>query len=211
MEPDLVGHYYHKKGAVIPDLGQLYQYITCSNGMFIHAKREHLEVLAPINWFKNPVRGLVAGKGWIRIPKRVTNGQLEWILRAAVMALPNEALFVMKYIPDDLPWAFNSAGWRVDYPAQKADPISVFAQDPYSPVMKDALIEVHSHNYMDAFFSGQDNREEDGLRIYAVIGNIHRQPVDIRVRVGIYGHHIDIPYNQVFEESERVRDATFSR
>ncbi len=61
-----------------------------------------------------------------------------------------------------------------------------------------ALVDLHSHGRLPPFFSRIDNKDEQGFRIYAVIGEIDKSP-SIRVRVGVYGNYFDIPAPTVFE------------
>ncbi len=60
-----------------------------------------------------------------------------------------------------------------------------------------ALIEVHSHHGMPAFWSGTDDADEQGFRLYAVLGDIFRRPT-LRVRVGIYGQFYELPAGTIF-------------
>jgi hypothetical protein len=55
-----------------------------------------------------------------------------------------------------------------------------------------ALIEIHSHHSMRAEFSRIDDQDEQGFRLYGVIGRLNRQP-EIRLRAGLYGYFWEIP------------------
>ncbi len=78
-------------------------------------------------------------------------------------------------------------------------PGSVHPLDPDDPACAQALCELHSHNTMPAIFSATDDAEESfGFRIYAVIGKVDTAP-EIRVRIGVYGHLLEIPPEWVFD------------
>jgi PRTRC genetic system protein A len=62
----------------------------------------------------------------------------------------------------------------------------------------DILADIHSHCQMSAYFSETDDRDEQGLRFYGVIGRIFTQP-EIRLRVGIYGDHWPVPITALFD------------
>jgi hypothetical protein len=63
---------------------------------------------------------------------------------------------------------------------------------------------------MDPFFSPTDNRDEQGFRIFAVIGKVNEKP-EIRVRVGVYGNYWNIPADMVFDLPEEIRDAYYGK
>jgi hypothetical protein len=63
---------------------------------------------------------------------------------------------------------------------------------------EDIVADVHSHCEMGTAFSGTDNRDEGGFRFYVVIGKIFTRP-EIRLRVGIYGHHHEFPMTALFD------------
>ena len=106
-------------------------------------------------------------------------------------ANPVEALFHIQFIHQE---------WKLDMPPQEATlascrPLLSGAGSSYLA----ACVECHSHGAMPAFFSSDDNLDEVGLRIYAVLGRIFSEKPEIAVRIGIYGHYMRIPANWVFE------------
>ena len=67
--------------------------------------------------------------------------------------------------------------------------------------MGSAVVDLHSHNSMPAFWSHTDNQDERGLRFYAVIGRLDTDRPEIRCRVGVYGHHWPVPATTIFESA----------
>ena len=80
------------------------------------------------------------------------------------------------------------------------------------------LLDMHTHPKMRAGFSFTDNRDETGLKLYAVVGHVgqyrevtpdldHERAMDyiqsncpaIRLRVGVYGYFYQIAWTDVFE------------
>lgn len=53
---------------------------------------------------------------------------------------------------------------------------------------------------MPAYFSQTDNADEQGARLYAVIGRLDSEP-EIRLRVGVYGYWQALPLTAVFTGS----------
>ena len=109
-----------------------------------------------------------------------------------------------------LTWERKS-GWHLAVPAQKQEALSVYPilDEIGQALYVDTLIEIHSHHTMRAFFSVTDNKDEQGFRIYGVIGRVDNQrdfPTEMRLRVGIYGHFWEIPASQVLSMPWGVKD-----
>ena len=77
----------------------------------------------------------------------------------------------------------------------------------------------HDHTQTRAFFSGTDDRDEQGFRIYGVVGRLDTLRPELSLRVGVYGHHAPVRWSQVFdgpspgvrllaEEPESLRSTT---
>jgi len=68
------------------------------------------------------------------------------------------------------------------------------------------VFEVHSHNTMDAFWSGTDNADEKETRFYGVLGKIDQENIAEKFRFIALGKYIDIDKNVIFdfEEEEKI-------
>jgi PRTRC genetic system protein A len=183
---------------LIPDC--LYAYIMAGNGILLYAKRDHLEVLIPIS--RASIAGLPPLEPFVTMP-RVPAVLMHHILQASKENLPNEILFWFNFDHDQ-------QVWNLDAPLQICRPASVFPADKNDPLGIKALIDLHSHALMDSFFSPTDNKDEQGFRIFAVIGKVNENP-EIRVRVGVYGNYWNIPADMVFELPEEIWDAYFGK
>lgn len=172
----------------------LYEYLIAANGVFVRAERPGLRAMIWESGVVRPIGGLYSALPYVQIapvPARL----LRLVLELSLGAAPMEALFWL--LPDP---------WRLVMPSQIQSGGTVRPADQFHPAAKDALIEIHSHHDMAPFFSSTDNQDEQGFRIYAVLGHIHRRPT-IRVRVGIYGHFMDIPAGWVFGMPGYITDA----
>jgi PRTRC genetic system protein A len=191
--------------ATLPELPEygpyLYEYVIAGNGVFVRACRPGLEALIPVKVF-----GIAGWKNvmpYVRLSSRVPVQLIRRALASSVEALPNEALFW--FALDE-----QSNAWTIYRPRQIRTPTSVRPVDPEDPYGAIALVDLHSHNVMRPFFSTTDDRDETGLRIYAVIGsiNVHsNRPPRIRVRVGIFGHTYPVPASGVYELPPYLVDA----
>jgi len=182
---NLIGYTTSKETAA--PAGQLYQYVTAGNGVFLRAARTGLEIQLPLATF--PVRGLPELERKVSMA-RVPASILALMLHASRLASPNEILFYLR-------WSQES-GWSLETPEQVSTSHSVHPVDPLAG--EGVLMEVHSHNNMKAFFSVMDDREEaQGFRIYAVLGRVNTRP-EIQCRIGVYGQFLYISPSEVFDE-----------
>lgn len=202
--------YHHAKTEILPPFsGGMYEYWTAGNGLFVRAARPNLEALIWVAAFAGPVRGLYHLRPYIKLDRKVPGKKLDLIHNRACQGLPNEILFYLLLRDSSIfnPFmSFSNSSWSLSIPEQNATPGNVKPVDPFDKSAKDALIELHSHGHMSAFFSTQDNSDETGFRIYAVIGSLPDQPT-LRVRVGIYGHFYEIPASWVFDLPPEIQDA----
>lgn len=195
----LVGHRIAEQLPLPPVEAAMYEYVLAGNGLFVRGKREGLEALVPVNPCK--VRGLPSLEPHVhlaypRVPQQAVDAMLNLSRgEEAENGRPIEVLF-------HLSW--DGMGWRVTMPEQVGSagsvrPLNADADSSYAS----ALIEVHSHHEMAAFWSGTDNYDEQGFRLYGVLGNIFTEPV-LRVRVGLYGYFWELPASHVFNLPQGV-------
>jgi len=182
----------------IPDC--LYAYIMAGNGLFLYAKRDDLEVLIPVS--RANITGLPPLEPYVNMP-RVPMVLLHRVLKASKDNLPNEILFWFNFDHD-------LQIWNLDAPLQFCRPTSVFPMDKADPLGIKALIDLHSHALMEPFFSPADNKDEQGFRVFAVIGRVNENP-EILVRVGVYGNYWNIPASMIFELPGEIWDAYYSK
>jgi PRTRC genetic system protein A len=189
----LVDYVVAREGQALPEVSsQLYEYVLAGNGMFVRGRREGLEAMVPVSFFK--VRGLQELDPYcvLKYPKCPTSG-LEIMLRVARDACtdkPTEVLFYMQW---------DGYQWQLHVPPQDGSEGHVKTlDDGADSKFASSLVDIHSHHVVDAFFSPTDNKEEQGFRLYGVLGNIFEGPT-IRLRVGIYGHFMEVPATTLFE------------
>lgn len=166
----------------------LYEYVVAANGLFVRAKRKGLSAMVCVQTFTHQVAGLYPALPYLDIAP-VPAWILERLLNRSLAAAPREQLWWLLWM---------QYAWGIYHPEQIANPASVRPVDPYHPRSTEALVELHSHHSMPAYFSTMDSQDETGFKVYAVIGDIHRRPT-VRVRVGIYGHFMEIPAEWVFD------------
>jgi PRTRC genetic system protein A len=167
------------------DPHKLCEYVIGGNGLFVRAKRKGLEAIIPIDDRPSPFMEVSTV---VKLQEHAPHSLLDEIVSQARKAAPLERLFYL--LPDP---------WRLVVPDQMQTSGSVRPVDPYSEGSHNALIEIHSHNDMPAFWSSADDRDETGFRIYGVIGRVSTT-VEIKLRVGIYGYFYQVPVAWVFDQ-----------
>jgi PRTRC genetic system protein A len=153
-----------------------------ATGIYLRADNRFFDVLAPIA--RCQVRGLAPLQPYFRLKvPRLPGHLLDTVLSDARRARCRngglkEALYHFHH--DGLA---QSARVRVLKPPQRATVTSVVGVEGNA---SDILLDLHSHGNMGAFWSGTDNGDEQGFRMYGVIGRLDTAP-EIRLRLGVYG------------------------
>lgn len=191
----LISRKGEQSARVIKD-GLMFRYIFGATGVFINAVREGLMVRFPIA--ECEIRGLHEEETFISLgPGKVPLEITEQIFSLAKAACINkgEPIEWMCYLHHD------ADGWRMEIPEQEATESSVRPLDGNAG--KGCLIDIHSHNRIPAFWSEKDDKDEQGFKLYTVIGKIFVKPT-LRVRVGCYGYFYELDANEIFELPEWV-------
>ena len=182
MDLNLVGAVLATGGA-LPPIQSAYEYVLAGNGLFIRAEDSRMAALIPVAPARLPGLAPVIWYANLRTP-RIPSGWLRSVLASARRHLPNERAF--QFLWDD--------GWRCEAPFQDADPGSVTYQD-----CPGAVVDLHSHGALSAFFSSTDDADEQGLRYYVVIGRVDTDTPEITARVGVYGVTHRIKADAIFD------------
>ncbi len=93
---------------------------------------------------------------------------------------------------------FYAIRWRHDrYELVEPQQAGTSASLSYN-VIQDAVLEIHSHGQMRAFFSGTDNNDELGFRIYGVVGRLDQPLPEVNFRGGVYGNWAPVSWPELF-------------
>lgn len=166
--------------------GSFYTYVLAGNGLFVTARNEHMTGAVPLGLV--PVRGLMEQAVGVHLLRpRVPAHLLELAVSIMSIDVSRERYLAI---------VWEGGGWRLVMPEQTAHPMSVSFQR-----VPGAVVELHSHGQMPAFFSVTDDHDEQGFGIYGVIGNLGcASPPRLRLRLGIYGYFMhDLAMDEVFE------------
>jgi len=68
------------------------------------------------------------------------------------------------------------------------------------------VLEMHSHGGMSAFFSGTDDGDEKDDRFFGVVGKIGQFYPEIKLRLSIGGHKIEVDVDEIFDVENELCD-----
>ena len=158
-----------------------YDYVLGSGGVYVQSQSAHLTARIPVA--PGEVRGLapVAEKVELShgpIPRRLFERGLRWFQAAP----DTERIFAVRW---------DGRAYRLVAPAQVGTAASLTYRPPAGVVA-----EFHSHGGARAFFSATDDRDEQGFRIYGVVGRLDALRPELRLRVGVYGHFAPLDWRQ---------------
>lgn len=169
-----------------------YDFVLAGNGLFKRGENRHLRVMQPLlrrefPGLEHAQRECVLKKG--KIPARL----VEEIVQASKQRPDgprSEAMFYILAGEEGYTWTRpereTAGAGSVQYERLRQD---------------DVVMEIHSHHDMKAFFSGTDDADELGFRLYGVLGRVNAE-WEIKIRVGLYGDRWDLPPFAVFTGAE---------
>ena len=177
-----VGYRYFTDKGLVGEAGLYFDYIVGSNGLFIRAENRFINATVCVGAAR--VRGLQPMRTMVVLKQ----GKIPWpIYHSAISYMMNDALHE-QYLA--VSWC---DGYRLNHPQQVGTEGSCLYER-----VPDTVMELHSHGMMRSFFSGVDNRDEQGLQIYAVVGNLNMLIPEVHVRIGVYGYYDKLSLNEVF-------------
>lgn len=167
-------------GKLYGERGVYYDYILAQNGVFIEAEGPLLAARIPVT-----TETLIRGLG-VETPKVVLrHGRISQTVFDAVLACFVTGRTAEHYRA--IVW--NGFVYDIAYD-QQGTPGQVKYERP-----PDTIVDFHSHMgsaYFSDFGPGSD---EQGFRIYGVIG---LSDMSVRLRVGVYGNWYDVRWNDIF-------------
>lgn len=185
---DPVGYLINRMDGLTGSEGTGYDYVWAGNGLFVQSSNDLLNARVRVNYTRTPGLRETAERVTLemgKIPMTMLERGIQW----AASDPDQERYFAIRW---------DGRGYSLERPTQRGDRESVTYQAP--PV--NTVAEFHSHGKHAGFFSATDDADEQGFRIYGVIGRNAQGMPDIKVRVGIYGHHGDITLNDIAYQEE---------
>ena len=182
--PGPVGYLVNHPGGLAGVQGIGYDCVLGSGGVYVQSQGAHLTarvLVAP-----GTVRGLAPVAEKVQLTHGpIPAGLFELGLRWFQDAPDTERLFAVRW---------DGRAYRLVVPPQAGTATRLAYMPPAGVVA-----EFHSHGSSRAFFSDTDDRDEQGFRIYGVVGRLDAPRPELRLRVGVYGHFAPVDWPQVFE------------
>ena len=183
--------------AVTGDIGSVYNYITTGNGLAIQAENQHIWsrfIIAPAE-----VRGLPKIEDCSFTMKHGKIPQRLWDLALSVfLAEPDKERYAGIIWDPSTPLGING-GCHLFVPEQRGTGTRLEYQ-----CGENVVLELHSHPGMGPFFSATDDKDEQGLKIYGVVGmedvgGVEGLTLSVNLRLGVYGYFHPVAWGEVFE------------
>ncbi len=161
-----------------------YDYVLGSGGVYVQSESAHLTarvIVAPAD-----VRGLAPVAQKLQLTHgSIPSALFELGLRWFQYAPHTERFFAVRWDGD---------AYRLVVPPQTGTATRLAYLPPAGVVA-----EFHSHGGARAFFSATDDRDEQGFRIYGVVGRLDAPLPELSLRAGVYGHFAPLEWSQVFD------------
>ena len=164
-----------------------YDYVLAAGGVYVQSRSDHL--VARVQVAACTIRGLAAAGEKVELPRgRIPAHLFELGLRWFQAAPDTERFAAIRW---------DGHAYRLVVPPQEGTGTSLTYMPP-----EGVVAEFHSHGSGRAFFSGTDDRDEQGFRIYGVVGRTGEHHPELSLRVGVYGHFAPLDWAQVFEGAD---------
>ena len=182
--PKPVGYLVNHREGLAGAHGIGFDYVLGSGGVYVQSESANLT--ARVLVASAEVRGLAPVTEKVElahgpIPARLFEIGLRWFQDTP----DTERFFAVR-------WDGHRYGLVV--PAQKGTASSL----EYTPP-PGVVAEFHSHGRSRAFFSKTDDGDEQGFRVYGVVGRLDDPEPELSLRVGVYGHFARVEWPQVFD------------
>ena len=179
-----VGYLVNHPGGLAGAHGIGYDYVLGSGGLYVQSESAHLTARVPVA--PCTVRGLApvvekVGLAHGPIPAQLFELGLRWFRDDP----DTERFFAVRW---------DGRSYRLVVPEQEGTATRL----AYVP-LAGVVAEFHSHGSSRAFFSATDDRDEQGFRIYGVVGRLATPRPELSLRVGVYGHFAPLDWSQVFD------------
>ena len=178
-----MGYLVNQPAGLAGSQGVGYDYVLGAGGLYVQSESANLTarmLVAPAQ-----VRGLAPVSEKVEIahgpiPAHLFELGLRWF-----QAVPDTERFFAV--------GWDQGAYRLLVPPQSGTGSSLTYRPPAGVVA-----EFHSHGKHRAFFSATDDRDEQGFRLYGVVGRLDTAQPELALRLGIYGHFAPLGWPQVF-------------
>ncbi len=198
---NIVNHLiYHRQTPLPPITAVFYEYVTCTNGIFVRAENDALAACFPVVLHR---RGGKAISGLQEMPTHIA-----WKVPRVPITLLHQMATHAKQHRDQhgdlieqlyhIRWHLAEKKYELHIPAQHTGRAFATSETTETPTGYLTIADFHSHGNMDAYFSETDDKDEKRFRFYGVLGCLNSAKSALVLRLGIYGHWYRIVYTDFF-------------
>ncbi|MCK6375979.1 PRTRC system protein A [Zoogloea sp.] len=173
----------------LPDMANGQRIIVASNGWFVQTRLDWLDCITALS-LDTPAMRLPYGE--VREHLRFSFGQLPIPLIEAFVAhgrkhLPDEAAGVLIY-------SRGTGRLRLAFcEAVRASPVRIDYRRPPMADDETVAVDLHTHGRAPAFWSADDDRDDQGIKVAGVFGLLDQPKPMARFRLVINGLYQDLP------------------
>ena len=175
----------HTPHALIGAQGSGYDYVLARDGVYVQSQNHRLT--ARIRIAPATIRGLNPTSPLLRLSHGPIPVALLELGISAMLATPRRETYF------GIGWNPANDAYRLIFPEQTGTATRLHYQ-----VTPDLVAEFHSHGVSQAFFSATDDADEQGFRIYGVVGRLDNAKPTLTARVGVYGHFSGFQWTDAF-------------
>ena len=188
MKP--IGYLLNRKEGLEGEAGLFFDYLLAENGLFIRSRNPLIEAMICISPIE--IRGLSP------LTERVelAHGKIPRCLYDLAVSVLMAGSDREQYLA--ITWEI---GYHLREPVQTRSGASVEYEK-----LPNSVMDIHSHGSMKAFFSVTDNMDEQGLRLYMVVGRLDTLLPEVELRLGVYGYFAPLEIiEEVFDVPTKQR------
>jgi len=178
-----VGYLINTEGGLQGEAGPFYNYILAGNGLFVRGENGLIKATAMI--VPAEVRGLVPMVENVVLPGGKIPRRIFDLALSVMLSSPYRERY-LAVVWDD--------GYHLREPPQEGSESGI----KYDR-LPNTVVDIHSHGPMGAFFSSTDDRDEQGLAVYIVVGKLNTLHPEVLLRIGVYGHFSHLSLDEVFD------------
>lgn len=181
---DPVGHLINFKDELVGKHGMFYDYVYAGNGVFIQAEGPLLVAriaIAPVN-----IRGLAPVDRKVEL----VHGKIP----SSHYDLALSILFADRFNERYLAVTWEDGEYHLTFPWQEGGSAHVNYE-----VLRNTVMDIHSHSDMKGSHSPIDNRDEQGFRLSAVIGKLNELLPEQLIRITVFGYYDYVKFEEVFD------------
>jgi len=179
----IVGYLINEQEGLVGEPGLFYNYILAGNGLLVKGQSPLMTaqvLIAPAE-----VRGLAH----LEEALILQHGKIPRHLYELALSLLSADSYCERYLA--ITW---EGEYRLRVPIQTGTGGGVEYE-----VLPNTVVDIHSHGAMPAFFSATDNKDEQGLKLYMVVGKLNTLIPEVKLRIGVYGYFAQVDKSEVFE------------